>query len=240
MSQRPRGIIVAIDGPAASGKSTTAAAVADILDYCHLNSGQLYRAITWAALDGGWVDAPPDVFAARVAELDLRLVPISPAYQVLVDGRDPGSALWVRETSGRVSEVAAVGVVRRRVLDLLRAEGVDGAIVCDGRDIGTVVFPNAESKVFLLASATERGRRRLLDHGVAPTPDLIREEARLLESRDEADSTRELSPLVRADDAVEIDTTSLEFPQVVDRIVELARAAGAVPRTEVDGLFDEA
>ena len=110
---------------------------------------------------------------------------------------------------------------------MLRVEGREGGIVCDGRDIGTVVFPDVELKVYLLASAEERGRRRLRDHGVVPTPALIAREAERLQARDEADSSRELSPLRKAADAVAVDTTNLSPPEVVARIVELARSAEA-------------
>ena len=232
MIVRPRGIIVAIDGPAASGKSTTAAAVAKALGYGHLNSGQLYRAITWAAADGGWIDADADVFTRELTALRLELVPMTPEFSVRVDGSEPGEGLRSHATVARVSEVASLAPVRACVLAMLRAAGEPGGVVCDGRDIGTVVFPDAEIKTFLVASAAERGRRRLIEHGVEPTPERVREEALLLEVRDAADSTRRLSPLKRAMDAIEIDTTGLEFEQVVSRVVDLACEAGA---TRVDG-----
>lgn len=240
MRRRPRGIIVAIDGPAASGKSTTATAVAGSLAYAHLNSGQLYRAITWAALRGGWMDATPETFLRRLGGLDLELVARTPDYRVLVDGSDPGPGLLAPETVEWVSRVAAMAPVRARVLELLRSEGDEGGVVCDGRDIGTVVFPDAELKVFLVASAAERGRRRLLDHGIEPTPERVEVEAHLLAARDDADSTRELSPLVRAADALEIDTTGQPFSDVVDRIVQLAREAGARSCPKVDDLSGDA
>ena len=227
MKERSRGIIVAIDGPAASGKSTTARAVAEELGYCHVNSGQLYRAITWAALDGGWIDAEGDAFERELAALRLDLVPTPPEFSVRVDGSLPGGALRSRATAARVSEVASMAPVRARVLALLRAEGEHGGVVCDGRDIGTVVFPEAEAKVFLVASAAERGRRRLVDHGVEATPSRVRKEAALLGARDVADSTRVLSPLQKAVDAIEIDTTGLDFERVVDLVVTIAREAGA-------------
>jgi len=232
MNERPRGLIVAIDGPAASGKSTTAAAVAAELGYCHLNSGQLYRAITWAALDRGWLDSEPGTFERELDDLALELVAEPPEFALMIDGRTAGDGLRSRETAARVSEVASLGAVRARVLRILRAEGEKGGLVCDGRDIGTVVFPAAELKVFLVASPEERGRRRLLDHGVEPTPARVRDEAALLEERDAADSTRQLSPLRKASDAVEVDTTGDDFEQVVDRVVDLARRAGAGPPHE--------
>jgi len=219
------GITIAIDGPAASGKSTTAAQVARALGYSHLNSGLLYRAITWAALKDSWPD--DDIgFARRLRELDLDLVRLGSEFRVRVDGCDPKDGLVSPATSARVSEVSAREAVRDRVLGLLRVEGGRGEIVCDGRDIGTVVFPDAELKVFLVASAMERGRRRLLDHGIEPTDEAVREEAQRLEARDALDSGRAIAPLRRAADAIALDTTEMNPLEVVECIVSLAREKG--------------
>lgn len=220
------GIRVAIDGPAASGKSTTASAVARRLGYCHLNSGALYRAITWAALRDGWIDDDAR-FPRSLRELDLRLERDPPGFIVRVADQDPGAGLVDPRTSARVSEVSARREVRTKVLDILRKAGREGGIVCDGRDIGTVVFPDAELKVFLVASAPERGRRRLQELGSPTDRASVEAEAGRLLARDEADSNRDLSPLRKASDAVEIDTTSLEPSEVVERIVLLARDRGA-------------
>jgi cytidylate kinase len=220
------GIIIAIDGPAASGKSTTAARVARALGYSHLNSGLLYRGVTWAAREGDW-PADPDGFDQRLGDLEVVLERHGVGYRVLVNGDDPGVNLVSSATSARVSEVSARPAVRDRVLDLLRAEGGRGGVVCDGRDIGTVVFPGAELKVFLVASAEERGRRRLLDHGLEPTEEAVRLEAERLSARDSADSGRSLAPLREARDAIQLDTTNLSASEVVRRIVALARERGA-------------
>jgi len=221
-----KGITIAIDGPAASGKSTTAAKVAEALGYQHLNSGLLYRAVTWAALRGGW-PADEAAFDERLGALDIALERRGSGYGVRVAGVDPGTDLVSQETSSRVSEVSARRRVRERVLALLRREGGRGGIVCDGRDIGTVVFPDAELKVFLVASPDERARRRLLDLGLEATPEAVASEARRLRARDEADSRRAVAPLRQADDAVRLDTTALSADQVVQRIVELARERAA-------------
>ena len=211
-------ITIAIDGPAALGKSTTAARVAWSLGYNHLNSGLLYRAITWAASEAQW---PPDEdgFDRRLGELDLSLERQGLGYRVLVNGAYPGVHLVSPGTSAGVSAISARPSVRRRVLGLLRAEGGRGGVVCDGRDIGTVVFPDAELKIFLVASVEERGRRRLLDHGLEPTEAEVRREAEKLSRRDAADSSRAVSPLRRAPDAIELDTTDMSATEVVDRIV---------------------
>lgn len=221
-----RGITIAVDGPAASGKSTTAARVARALGYNHLNSGLLYRGVTWVARTEGWPDDELG-FDRRLADLDIGLERVGAGYRVLVNGADPGLNLVSPATSAAVSEVSARRAVRDRVLSLLRAEGGRGSVVCDGRDIGTVVFPGAELKVFLVATAEERGRRRLLDHGLEPTEDAIRREAETLAERDAADSSRSVSPLRAASDAIQVDTTELSAEQVVRRIVSLARERGA-------------
>lgn len=217
-----RELTIAIDGPAASGKSTTASKVAASLGYQHLNSGLLYRAITWAALEGGWPSEPAG-FEARLNDLDLDLERSGSGFRVKVGGVDPGTNLVSQATSAHVSEVSARPCVRDRVLGLLRREGGRGGVVCDGRDIGTVVFPEAELKVFLVASPEERGRRRLQDLGLEVTRESVEREADRLTARDEADSRRAVAPLRQAEDAVQLDTTHLSADEVVGRIVELAR-----------------
>lgn len=219
------GKVVAVDGPAAAGKSSTSRLVAERLGFCHVNSGLLYRAITWAASRGGWKVDDAD-FEERVRELDLEVLGEETEARVRVEGDDPGSELRSREVSARVSEVSAQPVVRERVLAFLREAARELDLVCDGRDIGTVVFPDADLKIFLTCSAEERARRRLLEYGEEPTPERIRDEAALLRARDVADSTRALAPLRKAEDAVEVDTTSLTQAEAVDRIVALARERG--------------
>ncbi len=215
-------IKIAIDGPAASGKSTTASRVARALGYSHLNSGLLYRAITWVAAAQGWPGDEPG-FDDRLEAVDLDLERVGAGFRVRVDGVDPGLNLVSPATSSMVSEVSARPAVRERVLRLLQAEGGRGGIVCDGRDIGTVVFPDAELKVFLVASAEERGKRRLLEHGEEPTAEAVREEAERLLKRDALDAGRPIAPLRRADDAIQLDTTRMSASDVVERIVSLAR-----------------
>ena len=225
------GRVVAIDGPAASGKSTTAHHVAERLGFHHLNSGLLYRAITWIAGRRGWDEEAPE-FGDRVRLLEVELAGEHPDVRVRVEGEEPGRALHSPEVSARVSSVAARAPVRARVLAILRDAAGELDLVVDGRDIGTVVFPDAALKVFLTCEAEECARRRLLDYGVEPVPDRIREEAARLRARDVADSSRELAPLRRAEDAVEVDTTRLSPEEAVDRILELARERGIGPRRD--------
>ena len=217
--------VIAIDGPAASGKSTTARQVAQRLGFVHVNSGLFYRAITWASLRDGWSD-DIDQLREVVARLDIAPIVEAGVLDVQVRGVRPGVALQGRDVSTRVSAVSATDFVRKRVLQLLRATAKEADVVCDGRDIGSVVFPDAHLKVFLVADVRERARRRLLDYQVEPSVEAIEEEAERLRARDDADSTRALAPLVKAEDAVEIDTTRQAPEAVIHRILELAGERG--------------
>lgn len=218
--------VVAVDGPAASGKSTAARGVAGRLGFRHLSSGMLYRAVTWAAVRGGWSEASGPALRRRLEALDLELRPEDGGYGVRVDGEAPGDALVSDEVVDRVSEISARPEVRREVNRRVRAEARRADLVCDGRDVGATVFPDADLKVYLVASPEERARRRLLERGEAVDREAVRREAERIGGRDEYDATREVSPLRAADDAVTIDTTDLAPEEVVDRIVELARERG--------------
>ena len=223
--------VVAVDGPAASGKSTTARGVARRLGFRHLSSGRLYRAVAWEAARSGWGGGTGEVPAddeleRRLEALELELVPDGSGFRVQVDGREPGHALHAPEVGEWTSRLSAQGPVREAVTRRLREAAGRHRMVCDGRDIGTVVFPDAALKVFLTAEPVERARRRLADHGREPTDERIRREAERLRRRDRRDAGRALSPLRRADDAVEVDTTELSPDEVVDRIVAAARARG--------------
>lgn len=217
--------VIAVDGPAASGKSTAARGTARRLGFRHLSSGMLYRAVTWAAVRGGWEGEGP-AFRRRLGALDLELVPEDGGYGVRVDGRDPGEELVSDEVVDRVSEVSARPEVRREVNRRVRAEARRSDLVCDGRDVGATVFPDADLKVYLVASPEERARRRLLERGEAVDREAVRREAERIGGRDEYDASREVSPLRAADDAVTLDTTHLDPGEVVDRVVELARERG--------------
>ena len=219
--------VIAVDGPAASGKSTTARRVADALGFVHVNSGLLFRAITWWAIRQGMEDDEAAVEAA-VPGLAVELVAAPEGLVVAVGDGVPGAALGSPEVTARVSALSALPAVRAVVLDRLRDAGRRHDIVCEGRDIGTTVFPDAALKVFLVASARERARRRLLERGASLTEENIVHEAAALETRDRLDRSRPLSPLRRAAEAVAIDTTAREPGAVVDDIVRLAVERGLV------------
>lgn len=222
----PRGIVVAIDGPAGSGKSSTAREVAHRLGYRHLDSGAFYRALTLAALDSGveperW----DDLDAARLEALGVDWTGTDAGYRMRIHGREVVDELRSAAVNEHVSRMAAVPAVRDWLLGALRSAGAEGGLVADGRDIGTVVFPEAELKVFLVCEARERARRRLLEREIAePGESLLLDEVHRLEERDRQDSARAVAPLLRAGDAVQLDTTSLDFEQQVAAIVRLAHA----------------
>ncbi len=222
-------MIIAIDGPAGSGKSSTAKAVAAELGFRHLDSGALYRAITWAALEA---DLPVEEWmqldARTLDSLDVRSIPAPYRFDVAVRGRIVGDEIRSPEVNAHVSRMAAIPAVREWLLGALREAGRSGQLVADGRDIGTVVFPDADLKLFLVCAPEERARRRLREQGITDDPaDEVRREAARLQGRDEIDSGRAVAPLLPASDAVVIDTTELTFREQVDSIVELARSAGA-------------
>lgn len=221
--------VIAIDGPSASGKSTTARDVAERIGFVHLNSGLLYRAIAWTALRDGWIDAAD--FDARVTNIELDLTPSPPSYQLRVNGERTGPWLHSAEVSRRASQIAERPAVRDAVNAALRAAAGHAGLVVDGRDIGTEVFPDAFLKVFLVASPEERARRRLADDEKPLDPDELAAEAERLRERDERDSARVHAPLIRADDGVELDNTERSRGEVVEEIVRLYEAR----RSKEDG-----
>jgi len=230
--------VIAIDGPAASGKSSTAAAVARALGWAHLDSGALYRAITLAVLDNigeGETDREtrkgkretwsPQRIVALAEDLPVRLVLVGDQFRPEVAGVDVEDAIRSPRVTARVSEIAAIPEVRHWV-NVQQREAVGThpqGVVVDGRDIGTVVFPDAPLKVFLTASPDERARRRLAQRGDAIDPAELRRESDALGARDRADSTRRVAPLRSAADAVLLDTTRLSMEEQVARVVALAR-----------------
>jgi cytidylate kinase len=229
--------VIAIDGPAASGKSSTAGLVAQRLGWAHLDSGALYRALTLAALDnlgeGGrrkGEEWPAQQVMGLAEQLPVRLVLVGDRFRPEVAGADVEAAIRGERVTRYVSMLAAIPDVRtwvntrqRQAVEGLEAGGGAGGVVVDGRDIGTVVFPEAPLKIFLTATPAERARRRLFQRGQAVDVELVRRESQALAARDAADSNRRIAPLKPAGDAVVLDTTALTLEQQVTRVVELAR-----------------
>lgn len=214
-------MVIAIDGPAASGKSSTARRVAKLLGYRHVDSGSLYRAATAAVLrqrnDYEWTES--DVVDA--AEM-VTLKASEAGFVPLLDGKDAESELRGEPVTRNVSRVAQMRIVREWVDAQVRRAGSEFNVVVDGRDIGTVVFPDAKLKIFLVADPWERARRRLVQqHGGDPTQDQIADETERIVHRDAQDATQ----TAQARDAILIDTTHLTQDEQVERIVALAHAA---------------
>lgn len=221
-------MIIAIDGPAGSGKSSTAREVAGRLGFLHVDSGAFYRALTYALLEDG---IPEDEWdAVDVAVLDglaVRAEPGGGSLGLRVGEREVAGELRTAAVNAHVSHVARIPAVREWLLGRLRALAADTDVVVDGRDIGTAVFPGAELKIFLVADPEVRARRRLREHGTdAPDRDSLLAEIDRLEERDRQDRERAVAPLKAADDAVRVDTTALTFEEQVAAILELARSRG--------------
>ena len=204
-------MIIAIDGPAGAGKSTVARAAAEALGFRYLDSGAMYRAVALAVNEQGGPAAD------RARELDVDL-----GERVLAGGRDVTAAIRTPEVSETASKVATDRDVREALVEKQRELIAGGDWVAEGRDIGTVVAPDAELKVFLTASPEERARRRAAELGADPEV-VLRDQA----LRDEQDTSRAHSPLLAADDAVEVDTTGLSVDEVVERIAALVERARA-------------
>ena len=220
-------MIIAIDGPAASGKTSTARAVAERLGFRHLDSGALYRAVTWAALRKGIpVEQWDRLDAAQLDALGVSAEPADTGFRMLLDGRDISEEIRDASVDANVSAMARVPAVREWLLGQLRAAARGADLVADGRDIGTVVFPDADLKVFIVAAPETRARRRLLQMGLPLDAETVAAEVKRIEERDRIDSSREVAPLKRAYDAVLLDTTHLSFEEQVDRIIVLARGRG--------------
>ena len=224
------GLVVTIDGPAGAGKTTTAREVARRLGFRHLDSGGLYRAVTFALLDertgpGAW----SGLTSRELEGLGVRAVSRGLGVEIYHHGRRLGAELRSAEVTEHVARVASLPAVRRWLLGTQRELGGEGNLVADGRDMGTVVFPDAHLKVFLVAGLEARARRRLLQVGEAdPTPDEVFAEAERLRARDRTDSGRDLSPLRRPDDAFDVDTTALSFEEQVSLILKRVKELTAL------------
>lgn len=211
---------MAIDGPAGAGKSTVAKAVAKRLGYRYMDTGAMYRAVAWKVMRRG---ADPDDESAlgRILEgtvVDLGADEDSPT--VMLDGADVSGAIRTPEVGQMASRVSGMGVVRKRMADLQRSMGRNGGVVAEGRDMGTVVFPDAEVKIYLDASPETRARRRFRELAGRGSALTLEQTLADVMRRDRRDRERTVAPLRRADDAVLIDSTGLSVAAVIEKVLE--------------------
>jgi pantoate ligase/cytidylate kinase len=221
---RNRQPIIAIDGPAGAGKSTVTRLVAKELNLLYLDTGAMYRALAWLVRQSGLALTDEAGIAELVSQASLELLPqpYPQATRVKINGEDVTEAIRTPEVTSLVSAIAAQKTVREVLLQTQQSYGKKGGLVAEGRDIGTKVFPDAEIKIFLTASVQERARRRLADFQAQGKTDIRLEDLeREIAQRDQQDSTRAIAPLVKAADAIEIQTDGLSIPEVTNKIVQL-------------------
>jgi CMP/dCMP kinase len=213
-------IIVAIDGPAGAGKSTVAKRLAKELGYTYMDTGAMYRAFALKARrDGIDLESESDLRSA-LAGSSVELLEKDGRQKVLLDGRDVTTEIRAPEMSQWASKISALRPVRERMVELQRAFGARGGIVAEGRDIGTVVFPDAEVKIFLTARPEERGRRRFAELKGQGKEVTLEETLGEMRQRDDRDQGREMAPLRQAEDAVALDSTGMSIDQVVETIMK--------------------
>jgi cytidylate kinase len=213
-------LIIAIDGPSGAGKGTISRAISQALGYRHVDTGAMYRAVGWKAAHDGLALDDEAAVAAMAQGVEI----LVEGGMVRIDGHDVTRAIRTPEIDRAATAVARLPKVREVLVARQRTLGAEGGVVMEGRDIGTVVFPNADVKIYLDASAEERARRRATDTAHSGSRAGQAAVAAAIDARDKADTTRKVSPLAIAPDAVHIDTTAMPIEQVVDHVMGLVRA----------------
>ena len=212
---------IAIDGPAGAGKSSVSKILAARLGYAYLDTGAMYRAVTYEALERK-LERPEDI-VSMTEKLDMEVKPDKDVMHVIVDGKDVTPYIRTPEVSGHVSEVSAIGGVRTAMVAIQRKQAEKGGIVLDGRDIGTTVLPKADVKIFLTAAPEVRAMRRFRELEQRGTSQPYDQVLREIVDRDYADTHRAIAPLRRAEDAVELDTGALTFEESLRLLLETIR-----------------
>lgn len=217
-----KNLVVAIDGPAGAGKSTVAQLAAKKLGYTYIDTGAMYRAVAWKTLQAKQ-PVTDELIVEIVKDIDVVLEYKDGRTAVYVDGTDVAGEIRTPEVTGIVSQVAALGPVREKMVDLQRGMATKGAVLMDGRDIATNVLPNADVKIFLTASIEERARRRFKEMQAKGYEVKLEELQKDIAARDKADSEREISPLVQAEDAELLDSSDMSIDEVVEAILARCR-----------------
>lgn len=212
---RERGLVIAVDGPSGAGKSTISKALSQRLGYLEIDTGAMYRAMAWLARESGLDLENEKAVLDFCLQAEIELLLDNGRTRVLANDSDVTAVIRTPDISMLTSRISALKPVRDAMLSLQRKMGAKGGVVLDGRDIGTVVFPDAELKFFLSASAEERGRRRFLELQAKGVPATLEETVKDVMQRDKQDMEREIAPLRQADDAILIDSTGRTVEQVV-------------------------
>ncbi|PQL10993.1 (d)CMP kinase [Veillonella sp. T11011-6] len=216
-------IAIAIDGPAGAGKSSISKEVANELGYLYIDTGAMYRGVTWAVLDSNVdVNNQKDV-EALLPSLDLTLEPTASACKVYVKGQDVTDLIRQQQINENVSTIASYKGVREYLVERQQAMAAIGGVILDGRDIGSVVLPNAELKIYLTASVDARAKRRWLEVQGTSNEQPLEDIKKNVESRDEMDKNRDESPLVCVEDAIVVDSSNMTFDETVKHILHLVQ-----------------
>lgn len=217
-------IRIAIDGPAGAGKSSVARRLADRLSYIYIDTGAMYRAVTYHILTNGVSVADEQAVRAKLGQVEIGFTRVDGEQGVMLNGVDVTVPIRTPDVTRNVSQVASYQAVRTLLVEQQQKMAQAGGIVMDGRDIGTAVLPDAELKIFLTASVEERARRRYLE--TQGTDNEVPYEQLLIDiaARDQADMTRAISPLIQADDAIHVDTTPMNRDEVIEHLYRLAQA----------------
>ena len=232
IKSRPDGLVIAIDGPSGAGKSTVAHLLAQRLGYLQIDTGAMYRAVAWLMQQEGVDPDDPAAVERLCSRVDIRLERLDGLQRVYANGQDVTALIRTPEMSLLTSRVSALGPVREALMQAQRRMGARGGVVLEGRDIGTVVFPDADVKFFLSASAEERGRRRYLELAARGEQVTLEDTVREVARRDLQDSQRDLAPLRMAGDAIAVDSSGRTIDEVLEAMETACRNTSLITGTK--------